>query len=75
LEFANELLSLVEPAGLRELAAQARRWRGEALVAQKKLSLAREELRQALSVAEEIGRVRLAADLRSALRKSGSEPD
>jgi tetratricopeptide (TPR) repeat protein len=75
LEFANEILSLVEPAGLRELAAQARRWRGEALVAQKKLSLAREELRQALSVAEEIGRVRLAADLRSALRKSGSEPD
>src|SRR3989442_10433517 len=72
LQFADELLSLVEPAGLRELAAQARRWRGEALMAEKKFSLATEELQRAARVAEEIGRVRLVADVRAALQKSGS---
>jgi tetratricopeptide (TPR) repeat protein len=34
LAHADELLSLVEPPGLAELAAEARRWRGEALLAQ-----------------------------------------
>jgi tetratricopeptide (TPR) repeat protein len=73
--FGGELLSLVEPAGLRELAAQARRWRGEALLAQKDYASAEAELQGAASAAEEIGRPRLASDARAALsrlRKSGS---
>jgi tetratricopeptide (TPR) repeat protein/transcriptional regulator with XRE-family HTH domain len=71
LAFAGELLSLVEPAGLRELAAQARRWRGEALLAQKQYAPAEEELLRAAKVAEEIGRLRLASDARAALSKIG----
>jgi tetratricopeptide (TPR) repeat protein len=69
---ANELLALVEPAGLRELAAQARRWRGEALLAQKRTAAAEGELRRAIAVAEEIGRVRLAQDARRALPRAAS---
>ena len=57
LAHAGELLSLVEPAGLRELAAQARRWRGEALLAQGQLAAAEEELRCAAAALDEIGRV------------------
>lgn len=67
LAHADELLALVEPAGLRELAAQARRWRGEALLAQRRRAQAEEELRRAAGLAEEIGRARLLADVRKAL--------
>jgi tetratricopeptide (TPR) repeat protein len=70
LAFADELLSLVEPAGLRELAAQARRWRGEALLAQRHYTQAKQELLAAATAAEQIGRVRLAADARAALQRS-----
>jgi tetratricopeptide (TPR) repeat protein len=69
LGFAGELLSLVEPAGLRELAAQARRWRGEALLAQKHYAAAGEELLRAATAAEDIGRLRLAGDARAALSR------
>jgi len=69
LAFAGELLSLVEPAGLRELAAQARRWRGEALLSQRQHPAAEQELRRAAAVADEIGRVRLASDVRAALAR------
>jgi hypothetical protein len=71
LSFAGELLLLVEPAGLRELAAQARRWRGEALLAQKHYAAAGEELLRAATAAEQIGRLRLAADARTALSRLG----
>jgi tetratricopeptide (TPR) repeat protein len=69
LAYAGELLSLVEPAGLRELAAQAHRWRGEAFLAQKQYAPAREELLRAATAADQIGRLRLATDARAALSK------
>ena len=69
LAFADELLALAEPAGLRELAAQARRWRGEALLAKRQRAAAEQELQRAAAVADEIGRVRLASDAREALAR------
>jgi tetratricopeptide (TPR) repeat protein len=71
LAFADELLSLVEPAGLRELIAQARRWRGEALLFQREYGKAETELSAALAIAEEIGRPRLARDAQAALSRTG----
>jgi tetratricopeptide (TPR) repeat protein len=75
LAFADELLSLVEPAGLREFIAQARRWRGQALIAQRQYGKAASELSSALAIAQDIGRARLAADVQTLIQKSGSEPD
>jgi tetratricopeptide (TPR) repeat protein len=69
LAFAEELLSLVEPAGLKELGAQARRWRGEALLVQGNHAAARDDLVLAAGVAEAIGRLRLAADAHGALAR------
>ena len=69
LVFADELLALTEPAGVKELAAQARRWRGEALLSQHRHAAAEQELRRAVAVADEIGRVRLASDARAALSR------
>jgi hypothetical protein len=68
-------LSLVEPTGLRELIGQARRWRGEAFIAQRQYGKAETELSAALAIAKDIGRARLAADLQALIQKSGSEPD
>jgi tetratricopeptide (TPR) repeat protein len=56
LAHADELLSLVEPPGLAELAAEARRWRGEALLVQGRREEASEELGRAVLAAEKIGR-------------------
>ncbi len=67
--FAEQLRSLVEPAGLKELGAQARRWRGEARLAQGDHAAAREDLAFAAGVAEEIRRPRLAADAHGALAR------
>lgn len=47
LAHAAELLSLVEPPGMAELAAEARRWRGEALIAQGRREEGSEELARA----------------------------
>jgi hypothetical protein len=69
LAYAGELFSLVQPGGLRELAAQARRWRGEALAFMNDPAAARKELTQAMDVAEDIGRVRLICDTRAALQR------
>jgi tetratricopeptide (TPR) repeat protein/transcriptional regulator with XRE-family HTH domain len=69
LAHAEELLSLVEPAGLRELAAHALRWRGEALLALGEPAVALDDLVLAAGVAEEIGRPRLAADAHGALAR------
>ena len=67
LAHSAELLSLAEPAGLEELAAEARRWRGEALLAQGQLDQGRHELKGAASAAQKIGRTRLAQAARAAL--------
>ncbi len=67
--FADELLALAESNGLREVAANARRWRGEALLAEKAYAEAQAELSRAAVLAEEVGRVRLQLDSQSALTR------
>jgi tetratricopeptide (TPR) repeat protein len=67
LAHSAELLSLATPAGLEELAAEARRWRGEALLAQGRLDEGRDELGRAASAAQKIGRTRLAQAAHAAL--------
>ena len=65
----DELLALAESNGLRELEAVARRWRGEALLAQQAYVQARAELSRAAALAQEIGRVRLLMDAQAALAR------
>jgi tetratricopeptide (TPR) repeat protein len=65
-EFGDELLEIATANGLREQEAIARRWRGEALLAQKAYPEAEEELSRAASVTEGIGRVRLQMDVECA---------
>ena len=73
LALASELLSHADTAGLKEFAAQARRWRGEALAVTGKREAATEQLSLAAATAGEIGRVRFAWDATAALaRISGS---
>jgi len=67
--YADELLALAEPNGLREIEAGARRWRGEALLAQKAYARAQAELTRAAAMAEDIGRVRLQMDTQNALAR------
>lgn len=62
-------LALAEPNGLRELEAVARRWRGEALFAEKDCVAAQAELSRAAALAEDIGRVRLQMDAQAALAR------
>ncbi len=69
LAYAEELRALVEPAGLRELAAVARRWLGEALFAQGAAGRAQQELEGALDEAQRIGRLRLAGELNGTLAR------
>ena len=68
---AAELLSQAQTAGLKEFAAQARCWYGEALAASGKREAAAEQLSLAAAAAEEIGRVRLAWDATTALVRIG----
>jgi tetratricopeptide (TPR) repeat protein/transcriptional regulator with XRE-family HTH domain len=67
--YADELLAIAEPNGLRELEAVARRWRGEALFAEKDYVKAQVELSHATALAEEVGRVRLQMDVQAALAR------
>jgi tetratricopeptide (TPR) repeat protein len=67
--YADELLAIAQTNGLRELDAVARRWRGEAMFAQKDLSAAQEEFSRAAALAEDIGRVRLQMDTQAALAR------
>jgi len=67
--YADELLSIAEPNGLRELEAVARRWRGEAMFAEKDLERAHTELSRAAAQAQDIGRVRLHMDTQDALSR------
>ena len=68
-EYAEQLLAVAETNGLRELEAEARRWRGEAMLAEQDLSQARKELSRAAAMAEEIGRMRLQMDTQAALAR------
>jgi tetratricopeptide (TPR) repeat protein len=65
-EHGDELLEISLANGLSELEATARRWRGEALLAQKAYPEAQQELSRAASAADGIGRVRLQMDLQAA---------
>jgi len=67
--YGDELLAIAEPNGLRELEAVARRWRGEALLAEKDYVEAQTELSRAMALAEDIGRVRLQMDAQAALAR------
>ncbi len=69
LTYADELLAVAQQNGLREIEAVARRWRGEALLAEKDFALAHTELSRAAALAEEIGRVRLQMDVQVALAR------
>lgn len=65
--YADELLAIAEANGLIELEAVARRWRGEAMLVQKKYTEAHTELSRAATLAEDSGRVRLQMDVQVAL--------
>ena len=65
--YADELLALSEPNGMREIEAGARRWRGEALRAERTYAQAQAELSRAAALADEVGRVRLQMDVQAAL--------
>ena len=67
LRFSGELLELAQGGGLKELAAQAQRLRGEALAARGERDAAKDSLSRAVAVAEGLGRVRLARDAHAAL--------
>ncbi|HXA36714.1 MAG TPA: AAA family ATPase [Steroidobacteraceae bacterium] len=67
--FASELLALAESNGLREVEARARRWRGEAFLADRGYAEALTELSCAAAQAQDIGRVRLRMDLELALAR------
>jgi hypothetical protein len=54
---------------MREIEAGARRWRGEALLAQKDYAPAQAELTRAAALAADIGRVRLQMDTEAALAR------
>ena len=73
--YGDELLALAEANDLRELEASARRWRGEALLAEKAYAEAQAELSRAAALAEDIGRTRLQMDTRdragSSMRRPG----
>jgi tetratricopeptide (TPR) repeat protein len=67
--YADELLEIAAANGLRELEAGARRWRGEALLAEKAYVAAEAELSRAATLAADIGRVRLQMDAEAALAR------
>jgi len=67
LSFADELLGIAQASGHRELAAHARRWRGQALALAGERAAAAAELALAAATADELGRVRLAIDAARAL--------
>jgi tetratricopeptide (TPR) repeat protein/transcriptional regulator with XRE-family HTH domain len=67
--YADELLAIAEADGLRELEAGARRWRGEALLAEQDYVQALAELSHAAVLASNIGRVRLQMDGEAALAR------
>jgi tetratricopeptide (TPR) repeat protein len=69
IKYADELLELAVQNGMRELEASARRWRGEALLAEEVFVQAEAELSRAAQLAADIGRVRLQLDAEAALAR------
>jgi tetratricopeptide (TPR) repeat protein/tRNA A-37 threonylcarbamoyl transferase component Bud32 len=69
IQYAKRLQAVAEPGKMREVMAQAHRWRGEALLASGELEAATAELKQALALAEAIGRPRLKWDIHALLVK------
>jgi len=67
--YADELLAIAEPNGLRELESIARRWRGEAMFVDNDYVEAQTELSRAAVLAKDIGRVRLQMDAQAALAR------
>jgi len=67
--YGDELLALATTNSLRELEAGARRWRGEALLAEKNYVEAQAELSRAAALAKDIARVRLQMDADTALAR------
>ena len=67
--YADELLTMAEANGLRELEASARRWRGEAALAEQAYAPALAELSRAAALADATGRVRLQWDTQAALAR------
>lgn len=67
--YSAELLAFAETNGLRELEAVARRWRGEAMFAEKNYAEAQAELSHAAVLAEGVCRVRLQMDVQAALSR------
>jgi tetratricopeptide (TPR) repeat protein len=72
LRHADELLAAAQRGGLKEIAAHARRWRGEALAAGGDRMAASAELELAAAAADQVGRLRLALDAALALAKLAS---
>lgn len=66
---ADQLLTLAQPNNMRELTAIALRWRGEALIADKHFTPAREALMQASELTEAIARPRLSWDVHRSLAR------
>jgi tetratricopeptide (TPR) repeat protein len=75
LELGDQLLALAVPNGLRESEAQARRWRGEALLAQGAPAQALAELKHGLALADQVGRVSLQRDVHGALARASVAMD
>jgi tetratricopeptide (TPR) repeat protein/transcriptional regulator with XRE-family HTH domain len=71
--FADELLALAEANGLRELEASARRWLGEAWLAEKACAQAQTQLLHAATLAKDIGRMRLRMDIEAGLARLFTE--
>ena len=67
--YADELFTIAEANDLREHEANARRWRGEAMLVEKDFASAQAELSHAATIAEDIGRVRLQMDTHVALTR------
>ncbi len=72
LAHAEELIGLVEQAGLRELALQARRWRGAALLRMGQVKDGEEALRRVIAEADAMGRAVIAEACRGMLEHQDS---
>ena len=68
-DYSDELLAIAKANGLGELEAVARRWRGEAMIVEKKYASAQKELSQAADLANATGRARLQMDIQVALTR------
>jgi predicted ATPase/DNA-binding XRE family transcriptional regulator len=75
LRHARELLALAGRSELKELTASARRWCAEALIAKGDKRSAGAELTAAVSIARDVGRVRLIYDIERSLAGLGEKAE